>query len=512
MSKLLELGDTCSSLVQAPRSGLLIDGRDFYRAIYQAMREARRSVVMAGWQFDSTVELLRGDDQDGCDLPADFLPFMVALCEERPELEIHLLAWDASAVFAFEREPLQKLIFHWRGHKRIHFRMDNCHPTGASQHQKIVIVDRSIAFVGGMDVCTSRWDDREHRAIDPRRTSRNRPYHPYHDVQAYLTGDAVDALRDWYRLRWSMATGDELPDVALPRREIVIEPSLEVDAPVVGLSHTWPEMKDCPIPQTRELFRLHVRAIADAEHCIYIESQYFSSDEMEKILIHRMERRVWPPLEIVIVLPEKSAGFKERISIGVYQARILRNLSAVAERTGHKLGVYYAAAPGPEGDVPVFIHSKILAVDDRFLLVSSANFTNRSMSFDSELGVAWESETASESIRAARVELLREHAGMSAEEAAELLPMAGLVDRLDAIAVDGSHRLRVHRLNQDEVPGWFLSRFVPADPAFDPDHIEDILPEPEAWLDRFVRDPLILLGHGLRHLKRRVFRATPSSP
>ena len=126
-----------------------------------------------------------------------------------------------------------------------------------------------------------------------------------------------------------------------------------------------------------------------------------------------------------------------------------------------------------------------MVVDDRFLLVSSANATNRSMSFDSELGIAWEAPDENPSIRAVRIELLararrpRRRRVRRAPRAA-----AGLVDRLDALARAGTHRLRIHRRNQDERPGPILSRFVPDDPPFDPDHIEDMLPEPGVWLDR----------------------------
>jgi len=509
MTYLLENGVTCSTLIDdAPKSGLLIDGRDFYCAVYRAMCAARRSIVIAGWQFDTSVELLRGEDAAAAGTPAQFLELLCSLCEERPELEIHLLAWEASAAFTLEREPLQKLRFHLRGHRRVHFRMDNLTPTGGSHHQKLVIVDRSIAFVGGMDICTSRWDDREHRASDERRTARGKPYPPHHDVHSFITGSAVDALRGWFSCRWRMATGDELPARELPREEIPIEPSVAMEeVPRIGITQTWPEIEECPVPQNRELKRLHLDAIASAERLIYIENQYFSCDEIEKAIRHRMETRAAPPLDIVVLLPAKSAGFKERISIGVYQAKILQSLAGTASVHGHRFGVYYPAAPGPEGDVPVFIHAKVLAVDDRLLLVSSANLTNRSMSFDSELGIAWEAPAAHPSIRTARVELLREHSGLSRAEADDAFgEMPGLVDRLDTIARAGNHRLRPHALNRDELPGRLLAPFLPRDPPLDPDHVEDLLPEPGAGLDRLLRDPVVMTGHAARHLGRAVQR------
>jgi phospholipase D1/2 len=514
---LLERGSTCAQTFgaeesEAVRSGLLIDGRDFYRAVYDACSQATRTILMTGWQFDSSVELLRGADAEGAPYPVEMLRFLAALCRERPELDVYLLAWEASAFFALEREPLQKIIFHWRGHRRIHYKMDNCHPVGASQHQKLVIVDRGIAFLGGMDICSSRWDDRDHRADNDLRRSGRHRYTPYHDVQAYVTGDAVDVLRDWFCERWRLATGHEmdLPDV--PRRPIEIRPTYEVCAPVVGLTRTWPEMERPPTPAVCEIEGLHHRAIAAAERVLYIENQYFSSDELGRAVIERLERRDAPKLEIVMILPERSAGLKERIAIGAYQAAILEHIVGTAAREGHRVGVYYTAAPGPDGDVPVFIHAKVLAVDDRFLLVSSANATNRSMGFDSELGIAWEAPEETDSLRSARVELMREHIGVAGAEAHELLaPIPGLVERLDRVARERTGRLRLHRLNRDERPGWFLSRLMPRETPLDPDRsmVEELLPESGRLVDRVLRDPFVIMSGAARRYGRQFARRLP---
>lgn len=515
MTQILVPGLTCAEVHGGERSGLLVDGRDFYRAVYEACSGAERTIVMAGWQFASQVELLRGDDAARRELPTKFVEFLRALCERKPGLDIYLLAWDSSPVFTFEREPLQRLQFKINGHDRIHWRLDNSHPRGASQHQKLIVVDRAIAFLGGMDVCDSRWDDRRHRAVQPLRTSwwGLKHYKPYHDVQAFVTGAPVDTLRAWFRDRWQRATGDTLvlPDV--PRTEIAISPSFEVSAPAIGLARTWPRRREPPVPPIRELYELHVRAIAAAERLVYLENQYLSSDEIAAALERRMLARRDPPLEIVFVLPSRSAGFKERISIGVYQAKLLERLGRVAAATGHHLGVYYSSARDDRGDdVPVFIHAKVLAVDDRFLLVSSANTSNRSMGFDSELGIAWEAPAPTPSLQAARVELLREHCGLAGAEARRLLTEpAGLVLRLDELAHSKAHRLRIHGRNRDEKPGPVLAALLPKKTPFDPDNpqsFEEALPEPAALLDRFLREPFAIAARRVRqwwrdHVTRR---------
>jgi phospholipase D1/2 len=471
---ILAPGRTCAEILPAPRGGLLIDGRDYYRAFYQAASRAERYLLIAAWQLDSGVRLLRGDDADGAAHPVELLPLLVSLCEARPELEIHLLAWDASSLFALEREPLQARTFQ-RAHPRIHYRLDAVHPMSASHHQKLVVVDRAVAFVGGMDLCFSRWDRRDHATGDPdRRDRRGRSYGPYHDIQCWLEGDAVDTLTGWFGERWRRATGEALSLPPLPvARGADVEASLPVAAERIGLARTQPRLIEPAVEAIDELRALHLDAIAAARQLIYVENQYLSSDDVHRALLARLAEPSEPPLEVVLILPARTKALKERLSLGLRQARILRELTAAAERGGHHLGAYYTTAPGGAGDAAeVYIHAKLLTVDDRFLLISSANLTNRSMGLDTELGVAWESAAAEPTIAAARVDLLREHTGVDADEAARLFTTAaGLVGRLDQ-RVDGDAepwwRLRRHPM--DEVRGDLLGRLLPDDLLlFDPD-------------------------------------------
>jgi phosphatidylserine/phosphatidylglycerophosphate/cardiolipin synthase-like enzyme len=500
MTELLIPGYTCGEVLPAPRAGVLIDAREFFRAVHEACCKAERSIVMTGWQFETDFMLLKGDDAANCDRPARFIDLLSALCKERPELEVHILAWDASPIFTFEREPLQRLMFSLRGHRRIHYKIDNAHPFGAAHHQKMLIVDRSVAFVGGIDLCKGRWDDREHAAEQPDRCEKpGHPYAPYHDVQAVVVGDAVDTLRGWFHDRWHAATNKHLVERDLPRHVFPIRTTIDVTADRLGLARTIPRGDDPPTPAIKELYELHKRAIASAERSIYVENQYFSCDEIARAFERRM-RAGGPPLDIVVLLPHASGGFKERISIGVYQARILERLTRIAGETGHRLGIYYTAAPGPEGDVPVFIHAKVLAVDDRFLLVSSANLSNRSMGFDTELGVAWESAESRASIRHVRSSLLREHCGVDGDFAED-----HLVTRLDALASAKTRRLRIHGRNADEKPGWLMSKLIPDETLFDPDDpqsMQESLPEPGVWLDRLFGEPAHWLARKLRSAKR----------
>ncbi len=492
-------GSSCGVIADSPRSGLLIDAHDYYRAFYDACLQAKQSILMLGWQFDTAVELVRGDEARGLDHPVQLLKFLATLCKERPGLEVKILAWRSSALFALEREPLQSITFKLRSHENLRFELDDGQPTGASQHQKVVIIDRALAMVGSMDICDGRWDTRDHRAVEPLR-GKNRfkrsPHKPYHDVQAYVTGEAVEVLRGWFCERWRRGTGEDVTLHDGPRDGVTIIPTLEITVPKVGLTRTCPQIDGDTDSTICELKDLHLRAIDSARRTIYFENQYFCSGAIRRALEDRM-RRDAEPLEIVMVLPATAGGLKEQVSIGVRQSAMLRELKAMATHTGHHLGVYYTAAPGPEGDQPVFIHAKVLVVDDRFLLVSSCNTTNRGLGLDSELGVAWETAEPDPSIRAARLSLLREHSGLSSDDL--LNEEYRLVRRLDALARAKLARLRLHQMAEDDSAAKEIAHAL--DPA-QPDAYEDILPEPDLW-HRHVKDHLGLLWHRLKVAVRR---------
>jgi len=503
VSRILIPGRTCAAVFDAPRSGMLVDGCDYYRELYRAALLAERSILIAGWQLDSEVPLLYGADAESAEYPVELVPFLSALCDERPELEVHVLAWDHSPVFVFEREPLQARAFN-RAHERIHYLLDAVHPVGASHHQKLVVIDRAVAFLGSMDICTSRWDDHCHRAGDERRTNRlGLAYGPYHEAQAYVTGEAVDVLRGWFGERWQRASGQPFAAPSLWHSSIDVTPTVEVSAPSVALSRTQPALRQPPIAPIAELRALYVEAIMAARQAIYIENQYFTSEDVYQALLERLSEPARPPLEIVLVLPEKPEALKERLALGIRQARLLRELADVASASGHHLGIFYSVDPAPDGegeDVPVYMHSKVLSVDDRFLHVGSANTTNRSMGVDTELGISWEARHTDPSIRTARMTLLSEHTGLRDDQAAATFgELAGLVDRLEALAADRKSRLRRTELSSGEGID-LIEKLLPAEINFDPKQpfLDEALwqaaeGDDSSWLDR--------LSTAWRHLR-----------
>jgi len=467
---ILHPGRNCWVVAEAADSGVLIDGEEYYRAFHDAARAARHYILLAGWQFDSGVTLLRGEQRTG-DGEVRLLPFLRELCEANPELQVRILCWDYSPAFFFQREWLQDVRFN-AAHPNIVFRFDDRHPIGGSHHQKFAVIDDAVAFVGSMDLCHERWDERAHRyQCDGRcEPSGTDTYGPYHEVQAFVTGPAVRELRELFAARWRTAGAGPL-DVRAPDapRAIAVHPTVPLGPARVAFSRTAPRILVPDQPEIREIERLFVDAIDAAEHLVYLESQYFGARALLAAFVRRLRQADRPPLEIVLVCPRALHSFSERMSIAGPQAIMFDRLRRLGAAHGHSVGIYCLAICGDDdGERDIYIHSKLGIVDDRFLTVGSANLNNRSMGLDTELNVSWESGLRDarlhRAVRRVRVSLLAEHAGRKGLAAIRRLTRArGLVAELDRIAAEPGARLRAYPAVE-----------VPPAPAYD-------LPEDSGW-------------------------------
>lgn len=446
--EILSPGRNCwTADAQVDSCGVLIDGRDYYRAFFEAACAAQKYILIAGWKFHSSVRLLRGRDarRKG---QVQLFPLLRKLCEQNHELHVYILAWNFSLLYVPRWEWFLRWKFN-RAHERLHFEFAGHHRFGGSHHQKFVVIDGRLAFVGGLDLNDDDWDDREHRARNNERAGEwVSATRPYHDIQAYLVGDAAAELARHFQERWRAATHCILP--LKPATSVTrLNYGMPIRAHRVALSRHEERKEPGPKP-TLEICKLYSDAIAAAHELIYVENQYFTAQLVGRALAQRMRDATRPTLDVVLVLPKHHDGTLESIALEPPRLRLLEFVARVARHTGHRLGVYYTAASGPgEPEIATLIHSKLLIVDDRFLTVGSANTSNRSMGLDTELNVSWEARIGDEldveaSIRRVRVNLLAEHCGLSHDAMAmnKLEHRRGLVSLLDRLAAGGTGRLR----------------------------------------------------------------------
>lgn len=424
-SRILRAGENCWRIDQAEKAAFLIDGQAYFAAFREAVKRARKSVLIAGWDIDSRVALLRDDPQDG--YPVTLGDFLNAAAKQQG-LRIYVLLWDFAMLLGLEREwfPIYKL--DWKTHHRVHLQMDDQHPVGASHHQKIVVVDDAVAFVGGLDLTKSRWDTPEHLQGDGRRQSPDGVrYRPHHDVQMLVAGKPAESLSDLFRRRWRLAGGKEIPR---QRRA-------GADGPL-----PWPEgvavqLEDCPVAVARtrgkykgrkgvyEVERLYLDAIAKARSSIYIENQYLTSPKISQALAARLMEAEGP--EIVIVLPYQTEGWLSQYTMDIMRARVVQELRQ-ADRHG-RLGVYYPFRQELPPERSIKVHAKIMVVDDMHARVGSANLNNRSMGLDTECDLALEANPDAAGhekvIAGFRNRLLSEHLGVTPDEMQEAVGRRG---------------------------------------------------------------------------------------
>jgi len=151
----------------------VVDGVDYYRFLRDALIRARRDVLIVGWDLHSEIDLLRGEEAARASResawPVRLADLLLRLVQERGDLHIRLLIWRGASLFALERQHWPRMKRPWADHPRLELEWDSDTPRIASQHQKFVVIDDAIAFTGGMDLTSSRWDTHEHAPIDARR-------------------------------------------------------------------------------------------------------------------------------------------------------------------------------------------------------------------------------------------------------------------------------------------------------------------------------------------------------
>jgi phospholipase D1/2 len=470
---LFEPGKNCAAVVHAERAAFIVDAEDYFRAVMRACEKAERSIVILGWDFDSRTPLCNSSDQREC---IQLGAFLDGLASRNPQLRIRILDWDYPMIFGTDREPSpNSLNASWKPHKHIDFRFDDTHPVGGSHHQKIVLIDGKVAFSGGLDLTSKRWDTREHKADDPRRLWEKKPYPPFHDVMIAVDGEAAQALAKVACERWKNATGETLSLKPVKSATDPWPDELPVDVVdvKVAISCTFPKTEDTP--GVDHVQRLYLDMIERARDYIYIENQYFTSQVIGEALKKSLAKEKGP--EIFVVTRLLSHGWLEEMTMTALRTKLVRELRE-ADVHG-RLRVVYPDVGGLCEGTCLDIHSKVMAVDDEWLRIGSANLSNRSMGMDTECDVTLEAEGdpgVKQAIRQFRDCLLAEHSDCQVEDVAREVKRAGTMAA--AIESLGSDLRRMRELEAPELSETKLALAKVGDP--EEPVVEAIISGPEA--------------------------------
>lgn len=430
-----ELGRNCWSVADAAYASVLIDAENYYRALHEAIRKARFSIFIVGWDIDSRIRLLRGEDEHNSSWPSVISDLLAEKARLNPRLNVYLLRWDSSLAFFSKREFTLKQVWDQKTPANVQTLLDSSIPMGGCQHQKIVVVDDEIAFSGGMDVSIQRWDSRSHHLFDPRREDEAGSYEPHHDVQAVVAGPIVEHFAELVRWRWNRVADEP----AAPMRQLQYDkltrpPSSWPDSArpdfrniSCAIARTVPFMDDVqPVQEVRAMF---LDLIRRAENLIYLEHQFASRQEIAEAINARLKES--ESLRVLLVSSYRPQGafeceaywasridFRRILEEGIEPGRVLLLYSYIRDEHGH-IGHKR-------------IHSKVTAVDDKYLVIGSANISNRSLCLDTEcdLVFAAANDEQRQQIATIRNDMIGEHCGRTAEEVAELIEEQPTLDHL----------------------------------------------------------------------------------
>jgi phosphatidylserine/phosphatidylglycerophosphate/cardiolipin synthase-like enzyme len=345
-----------------PREGnaleVLIDGANALPRMAEAIRAAKRHVHVCSWHLEP-------DFDPG---PRKNRAVRELLAETAERVPVRVLVWAGAPLPVFQprrgvvRAQRERLI---RGTK-IRCELDACTRPMHCHHEKLVIVDDELAFVGGIDL-TALAGDRYDFSTHPCKDEMG-----WHDASSLLRGPIVRDVAAHFALRWEAVAGEALP--------------LPEDIPAAGdvtaqLVRTVPENAYRVLPRGEfSVLEAYSRALRSAKRLIYLENQFLWSPEIVHILESKLREPPSNDFRVVVLLPHKANNGQDDTR------GMLGRLVEADDGNGRFLATTILSRTG-ERSGPLYVHAKIGIVDDEWLAIGSANLNEHSLFNDTEVDV-----------------------------------------------------------------------------------------------------------------------------
>ncbi|KAG3132810.1 hypothetical protein PI126_g19469 [Phytophthora idaei] len=232
---------------------------------------------------------------------------------------------------------------------------DRVRSISASHHQKTLVIvansssgddDHPIAYVGGLDLTNDRWDT------------------IYHNNSA---------LRDAAGITFRHKEFKQLAPLNYASSNTTSKLGTQSVQIVRTFNCKYKHYTEFAPNGETSLFHARIKAIKNARNYIYIEDQYFIL--VPELFDALME--VIPRLQKVIVVAHAPIG---QIKVIGYERYFYDMVSPFQKKYPNKFKVYTTKLARD-----IYIHSKIVIIDDVYLSVGSANWNRRSLTSDSEL-------------------------------------------------------------------------------------------------------------------------------
>ncbi len=351
---------------EAHRVEWLIDNADAYDALLDAVRSARQRVWITQLAFDADCAIYSRSGGDDTLLAETLTGRAADSVDVRILLNEHFLQ---NTLRAFRRYLGASSRIRLRGVRRFpHF-----------LHVKMVIVDGHDAFLLGSPFVNGYWDDARHAPADARRPNRELSGRPLHDVSLRVGGPVVGHLESHFAELWNAACANTAPDAIDNDPVRLTHGRCGGDAADDGVRvvRTLPRrvLRHAPHGATEVLDAL-LDGVAHARSLIYIEHQYLTARPAIAALVTALQRE--QDLEVVIVMNQNPDLTAYR---GWQNARLAE--SGLLEHPRVGIFTLWSAAPSHRPGITamnqVFVHSKVVTIDDAWALVGAANLDGLSL-------------------------------------------------------------------------------------------------------------------------------------
>jgi phosphatidylserine/phosphatidylglycerophosphate/cardiolipin synthase-like enzyme len=356
----------------APREGnqveVHIDGAAALPAIVTAIRGARSFVHVAGWTVDPDFAVERNPE---------VVTLRALLADAARRVDVRVLAWAGAPVPVMHptRAEAKQLMQRLTRGTRIRGALDKRNRPMHCHHEKLVIIDGVLAFVGGIDL-TDLAGDRFDGPPHDKTTQLG-----WHDAAVSLTGPAVADVAAHFAMRWHATTGEALPRPFVPAA---------AGSSRVQIVRTVPEKTYPVLPEGDfSILEAYMGAIRRAKRLVYLENQFLWSAEVVALLREKLLRPPSDEFRLVLVLPRRPNNGNDDTR---------GQLSVLEAADHHRLLFGTVGTPGREKP-GVYVHAKVGIVDDSWLTIGSANLNEHSLFNDTEVNLITDDATLARTVR-----------------------------------------------------------------------------------------------------------------
>lgn len=461
---------------------LTIDGQETFTLMYEKIFKAKTNILIANYELDPRLRFIRGDSQSSLFInnnlsgspsgitsePEDIelshqnytaSPLQDLLVEKTKQgVEVKIIVWQPKLIIRLlptahkrglsgrvgELEPLERLVEHSKIAKNLMIRVDNTAPTFTSgHHEKFIVIDNKIGFCGGLDLSHGKWDTNSHDFDNP---LRDQNAEPWHDVHAMVEGPVVTDLIYHFMQRWTYSITKDIDQAKRIKIESAFENQNSTgDTEVIAL-RTWKQLNNKGDDNDgSSIFSWYAAMFNKAKNSIYIENQFsFQSEFITRLLVKRLQEE--RNLKVIVVspmepnLPGCICGFVSKESIN----HVNRNLKRLRKAGGSHVNTYCLISQhnvANEKRKQIYIHAKVMIVDDKWITIGSANMDNDGFKNSTEVDLGITSPVLAQQLR---VKLWREHLTEAADSSNNSVDLTSFDEGFNAwktLATDNGKRI-----------------------------------------------------------------------